>query len=230
VTAWAILAAAGEGSRLGAGPKAFVPLGGTPMLAHALVVLAKAPAIEGIVVVVGEAHVERARGAASAAVPGATVEVVPGGATRSESVACGLAAVPLTAQSILVHDAARPLVSVALVSAALEALSAAAAAVVAVPERDTLKRAEDGRVLETLPRRGVWRAQTPQAFRAGILRRAHEQLAVSDRIEVTDDAVLVERLGETVVVVPGDERNLKVTTPADLALAEALLGAQWGRA
>ncbi|MGH2794504.1 MAG: IspD/TarI family cytidylyltransferase, partial [Actinomycetota bacterium] len=115
----------------------------------------------------------------------------------------------------------------ALVEAALAALGDAAGAVVAVPAHDTLKRERDGAVTETVARVGLWRAQTPQAFRADVLRRAH-QAAAGDDAEATDDAVLVERTGERVVIVPGDERNLKVTTPADLTIAEALLTARGG--
>jgi 2-C-methyl-D-erythritol 4-phosphate cytidylyltransferase len=99
------------------------------------------------------------------------------------------------------------------------------ASIVAVPERDTLKRERDGRVLETVPRVGLWRAQTPQAFRTAPLRRAHER-ALADSVEATDDAMLLERIGIDIAIMPGDERNLKVTTPDDLALAEALLAAQ----
>lgn len=224
MSAWAIIAAAGEGMRLGAGPKAFVPLGGSPMLAHSLVAFAKASAIEAIVVAVPPDREEETRSIASSTVPAARVEVVVGGTSRQESVHAALAIVPDHVYSIVVHDAARPLVTVQLIEAALEGLEIEMASIVAVPERDTLKRERDGRVLETVPRVGLWRAQTPQAFRTGPLRRAHER-AAADRVEATDDAMLLERIGIDVAIMPGDERNLKVTTPDDLALAEALLAA-----
>jgi 2-C-methyl-D-erythritol 4-phosphate cytidylyltransferase len=225
VNAWAIIAAAGEGMRLGAGPKAFVSLGGTPMLAHSLIAFAKASAIEAIVVAVPPDRHDEARSIASSTVPAARVEVVAGGTSRQESVRAALAAVPDHVYSIVVHDAARPLVTVELIEAALEGLEIEMASIVAIPERDTLKRERDGRVLETVPRVGLWRAQTPQAFRTAPLRRAHER-ALADSVEATDDAMLLERIGIDIAIMPGDERNLKVTTPDDLALAEALLAAQ----
>ena len=226
MSSWAVVVAAGEGARFGKA-KAFVGLAGIPMIAHSLIVLAKVPAIEGVVLVVSPSQLDEGNALVEATVPSIRVEVVTGGATRQASVRAGLAAVPNDARSIVVHDAARPLVTTALVEAALAALSNAAGAVVAVPARDTLKRERDGAVTETVARDGLWRAQTPQAFRADVLRRAH-QAAAGDDAEATDDAVLVERTGEQVVIVPGDERNLKVTTPADLTIAEALLTARGG--
>ena len=226
MSAWAIVAAAGEGSRLGDGPKAFIPLGGSPMLAHSLVAFAKS-SVEGIVVVVPAGLEDDARAAAAAAVPSARVEVVSGGSTRQASVRNGLAALPTGADRVVVHDAARPLVTVAMIEAALAALGGAPGAVVAVGERDTLKRADGDRVAETVPRSGLFRAQTPQAFRTDVLRAAHDR-AAEEGFEATDDAMLLERIGERVAIVPGDERNVKVTTRDDLALAEALLAAASG--
>jgi 2-C-methyl-D-erythritol 4-phosphate cytidylyltransferase len=151
------------------------------------------------------------------------VEVVVGGDTRQASVAAALEVV--TAEHVLVHDAARPLVTVDLVEAVLGALASAKAAICGVPVSDTLKIVEEDRVVATLERKGVWRVQTPQAFDTDLLRRAHAS-AAQEGFSGTDDAALVERLGEPVVVVPGDERNIKVTTQADLATAEALLAAR----
>ena len=222
MSAWAILAAAGEGSRLGGGPKAFVPLAGAPMIAHSLMSLAKAPSIDAIVIAAPDGFQDEARSVAASTIPSARVEVVPGGATRQESVRNALAAVPDHVYSVVVHDAARPLVTVELVEAALGGLELEMAAIVAIPERDTLKRERDGRVLETVSRAGLWRAQTPQAFRTGPLRRAHDR-ALADLFEGTDDAALLERIGIDIAIVSGDDLNLKVTTPGDLAVAEALL-------
>jgi 2-C-methyl-D-erythritol 4-phosphate cytidylyltransferase len=225
VSSWAIIAAAGEGMRLGAGPKAFVPLAGVPMLAHSLEAFAKAPAIDAIVIAAPPDRADETRSIAGETIPASRVEVVAGGATRQASVREALAAVPDHVYTVVVHDAARPLVTVALIETALEGLETEMASIIAIPERDTLKRERDGRVVETVSRAGLWRAQTPQAFRTGPLRRAHER-ARADGIEVTDDAMLLERIGIDIAIVPGDERNLKVTTPDDLALAEALLSAQ----
>lgn len=226
MSAWAVVVAAGEGARFG-GPKAFVRLAGMPMIAHSLIVLAKVSAIEGIVLVVAPSQLEEGFSLTAASVPQARVEVVAGGPTRRESVREGLRAVPAGTEHVVVHDAARPLVTVALVEASLAALTKAAGAVVAVPERDTVKRERDGVVAETMDRAGLWRAQTPQAFRASALRAAHER-AAAQGIDVTDDAALLEQSGERVVIVPGDERNMKVTTPEDLTVAEALIAARGG--
>lgn len=224
MSAWAVIVAAGEGVRFGRS-KSFVTLAGVPMVAHSLIVFAKVSAIEGIALVVSSSQLDDGRTLAAATVPSIPVSVVAGGASRRESVRAGLDAVPGDVAHVVVHDAARPLVTVGLVEASLAALEGAAGAVVAIAEGDTLKRERAGAIQETVDRSGLWRAQTPQAFRAGVLRAAHEH-AGDD--EATDDAMLVERLGERVVIVPGDGRNLKVTTPEDLAVAEALIHARGG--
>ncbi len=123
------------------------------------------------------------------------------------------------------HDAARPLATPAIFEAVLAALDDAAGAIAAVPATDTMKESSDGRVVRTIARDGLWRAQTPQAFRASVLREAHER-AAADGFEATDDAVLLERIGEAVALVQGDERNIKITTAEDLAVVEALLAAR----
>jgi 2-C-methyl-D-erythritol 4-phosphate cytidylyltransferase len=145
--------------------------------------------------------------------------VVAGGSTRSASVRAGLAAVPVSADVIVVHDGARPLARPALFTAVVDAVVAGAgAAICAVPVTDTVKRVIDGVVHETLDRSTLVAVQTPQAFRAEVLRRAH-----AGEPEATDDAALVESLGERVVVVAGDPANRKLTTPLDLVVAEALV-------
>ena len=227
MSAWAIVAAAGEGSRLGGGPKAFVTLGGFPMLAHPLAAFAKS-SVDGIVVVIPRGFEREAEEVVASAAPSTRIEIVHGGGSRQSSVRAGLVALPVEVDRAVVHDAARPLITVGMIEAVLAALEDAPGAIVAVPERDTLKRAGRGTIEETVPRAGLFRAQTPQAFRVDILRIAHDR-AVADGFEATDDSMLLERIGERVVIVPGDERNLKVTSPEDLALAEALLSTSWGR-
>jgi 2-C-methyl-D-erythritol 4-phosphate cytidylyltransferase len=223
MTAQAILVAAGAGMRLGERdgiPKALRPLNGVPMYVHALRVLSTVSAVKGTVVVVSPGWEEYAMG--SAFEQRAPLELVAGGATRQASVAAGLRVLGAGVERVVVHDAARPLVDAALIERVLAALDHADGAVCAVPLTDTLKRVRDDRVVETFDREGLWRVQTPQAFRLEILRRAHDQ-AARDGVTATDDAALVERAGGSVVVVPGDERNVKVTTATDFALAEALL-------
>jgi 2-C-methyl-D-erythritol 4-phosphate cytidylyltransferase len=206
---WAIVVAAGWGERFG-GPKQFSDLGGTRLVDHA--VATASAACDAVVVVVPDAA--EWRGAPVAA-------VVNGGRTRAESVRAGLAAVPVSADIVVVHDAARPLAGDALFAAVVAAVrDGADGAVPGIPVADTLKRVEDVRVTATVDRMGLVAVQTPQAFRADALRSAH-----AGRAEATDDAALVEAGGGRVVVVPGDPRNLKVTGPADLMIASALLEA-----
>jgi 2-C-methyl-D-erythritol 4-phosphate cytidylyltransferase len=168
---------------------------------------------DGIVLVVADDF-------ATADEPRADVVVV-GGATRSASVRAGLGAVPPDAEIIVVHDAARPLAGASLFDAVIEGVLAGADAVIpAAPLTDTVKRVDDqGRVLETLERDELVAVQTPQAFRAEVLLDAH-----LDDPDATDDAALVEEVGGTVVVVPGDPRNLKITFAHDLGIAELALG------
>jgi 2-C-methyl-D-erythritol 4-phosphate cytidylyltransferase len=150
--------------------------------------------------------------------PGVDV-VVAGGATRSASVRAGLGAVPASVAAVVVHDAARPLARPSLFTAVLAALEVADGAVPGVPVADTIKRVRDGRVVETLDRGELVAVQTPQAFRADVLRRAHATGA-----EATDDAALVEAVGGQVVIVAGEVSNAKITTVADLAWARELVG------
>jgi len=158
---------------------------------------------------------------------GTDVWVVPGGDTRQRSVAAALTALPAHIDTVLVHDAARPLVPVELVTRVVAALrDGAAAAIPVLPVPDTLKEIESvgasGRVVRTVDRTRLRAVQTPQGFRRDVLTQAH-QAALVDGVETTDDAGLVERIGVEVVVVPGAEDAFKVTRPLDLALAEAVL-------
>ncbi len=223
VAVWAVVVAAGSGERLGAEhPKAFVRLGDAPMLAASVVALDDHPAIDGIVLVVPAGWEERATFMADEAGAGKASIAVAGGATRSDSVACGVAEVPAEAEVILVHDAARPLLPPELIDRVLAGLGDGAdGAIPGLPLADTVKEVDrGGRVVATPDRQALRAVQTPQAFRAEALRRA---LAAPDRGTGTDCASLVERTGGEVVVVPGDPRAMKVTTPDDLARVEALL-------
>jgi len=209
VTVWAIVVAAGGGVRFG-GPKAGVEVAGRRVVDWSLE--AARSVAEGVVLVV-------APGEEGGAVPGAD-QVVAGGATRSASVRAGLAAVPATASIVVVHDAARPAAGAALFRAVVEAVGGGAhGSVPGIEVVDTVKRVgAGGVVVETLDRSALVAVQTPQAFAADWLRRAHAGGA-----DAGDDATLVEQLGGKVVVVPGDLRNRKLTTPDDLGpLAEAL--------
>lgn len=219
----ALLVAAGSGERLGAGgPKALVALAGRPMLAWSLDAL-RAAGIEDVVVAVPPRVATL-----DVADLGPRVRAVPGGATRSASVRAALAAAP--PGDVVVHDAARPLVTPEHFTAALAALADADAAIAAAPVTDTVKEAgADHRVTATLDRACLWAVQTPQAFRRAALERA---LDVDDETlaRATDDAWLVERAGGTVRVVESTPANLKVTTPHDLRIAALLLADRLPRA
>ncbi len=222
MTALAILVAAGRGERMGAKhPKAFLELGGEPILLKAARAFEKAPSVSAIVAVVPEDLVAEARRLLAPLLKLRTV--VPGGARRQDSVREGLRHVPEGWSGVvLVHDAARPFADVALVEAVARAASEHGAAVPVLAVVDTVKRVRGGRVVETLDRAELGAAQTPQGFRRELLARAYEA-AFRDGVTVTDEAMAVERLGAPVVVVPGSPRNRKLTTPEDLAWAEGVL-------
>jgi 2-C-methyl-D-erythritol 4-phosphate cytidylyltransferase len=211
VPVWTIVVAAGSGSRFGRA-KQYEKLGDRRVLDWGL---AAARAVsEGVVLVVPPDSAGRRE-------PGVDA-VVPGGTTRSASVRAGLAAIPGDADIVLVHDAARPLASVALFEAVIAAIRGGAdAALPGVPVTNTVKRVAGARVVETVDRADLVEVQTPQAFSAGALRHAH-----ADEPEATDDAGLVEAAGGTVVVVPGETSNLKLTHPQDLTVARALVAEQ----
>jgi 2-C-methyl-D-erythritol 4-phosphate cytidylyltransferase len=202
---WTIVVAAGSGQRFG-GPKQFEDLGGRPLLAWAVETAASAS--DGVVVVLPPGHEPLGPGE------------VHGGATRSESVRRGLAAVPSNASVIVVHDAARPLAPATLFRAVVDAVVGGAdAAVPGVPVADTIKLVdESGTVVHTPDRRRLVAVQTPQAFRASSLRDVHARGG-----EATDDAALVEDAGGHVVVVPGVPEARKVTEPDDLAWARSMV-------
>lgn len=200
---WAIVVAAGSGSRYG-GPKQFDSLGGKPMFEWA--VLAAAQAADGVILVVPRHREVRAPADA----------VLPGGDRRSDSVRAGLEQIPSTADVIVVHDAARPFAGKDLFEGVIAALSEGAdAAVPGIAVVDTVKRVDGDVVVETLDRSTVVAVQTPQAFAADALRAAH-----AGAPDASDDAALVEARGGRVVVVPGDPGNFKITTPRDMWLAQ----------
>jgi len=221
---WAVVAAAGDGRRLGQErPKAFAKLGGRPLLAHAVELFEAHPRVERVVVVVPEGWEEPTALLADELAAGKVAAAVPGGATRALSVAAGLAEVSDSATAVLVHDAARPFASEALVDRVLDALGDADGAVPGIPVADTVKRVGGAAVIETLDRSELRAVQTPQGFRAEALRQAFA--APAEELEAaTDCAQLVERSGGRVVVVEGETANLKITDADDLARAEAYAG------
>ena len=202
-------------------PKAFLELAGQALVLRSALVFDAAPSVGQIVAVVPEAEVEAAR--ALLVSVRKLVAVVPGGERRQDSVLLGLKQAPEGFDGVvLVHDAARPLVDVALVEGVAREAAGSGAAIPVLPVADTVKRVRDGLVVETLDRDELGAAQTPQGFRFALLVEAYEA-ARRDRVTLTDEAMAVERLGAPVRAVPGSPRNRKITTPEDLAWAEGVL-------
>jgi 2-C-methyl-D-erythritol 4-phosphate cytidylyltransferase len=218
-TTTAIIVAAGAGERLGKGvAKAFVPLAGEPMVMHAVRAFAAAACIDAVVVVVPPGR---------QADFGSDVITAPGGLTRQQSVANGLDACPPGTWVVAVHDAARPLVTPALIDRTVAALVPPWDAVApGLPVVDTLKVVDSRQaVLRTADRASLWAVQTPQVATRATLDRVHARIA-SETQAATDDLSLIERAGGRVRLVEGDRRNFKITHPEDLELAEHLLGGQ----
>jgi 2-C-methyl-D-erythritol 4-phosphate cytidylyltransferase len=222
----ALVPAAGMGKRMGAEiNKQYLLLSGKPILAHTLQLFEDAPFVDDVYVIVPEAeipycreHVVEAHGFAKVR------QIVAGGAERQHSVMNGLKAVAEAGDDdvVLIHDGVRPFVPVRVLERAVEVARKHDGALVAVPVKDTVKVVMDGIVKATPPRKELWLAQTPQAFRYSVIMAAHE-IAAAERYLATDDAALVEWMGKDVHIVMGDYRNIKITTPEDLVMAEAFL-------
>ncbi len=209
---------------MGGADKLFATLGGAPLLAHSLAAFEQCSGIDRIVLVVSERNRRRAAALVESGGYTKVQAVCLGGERRQDSVRAGLAVLSGVRPDdwVVVHDGARPLVTSSLIEQGLAAARETGAAACALPAQDTVKEAdEQGLVRETLDRGRLWLVQTPQVFRYDVLREAHERA----RGDFTDDASLVEALGHRVRLYMGSQRNLKVTTPVDLALAEALLKA-----
>jgi len=218
-----ILAAAGKGERIGAGvPKALLPVGGKPLFLHSLKVFGASALIKGIVLVVPPAAVDKFSRAVAKSAVKKRIKIVRGGKERQDSVRNGLAALDADTDTVFIHDAARPFVTPKIIKDLVKVLRRDQAATVAVPVKPTIKRVDpvSGYVAATLDRRFLWDVQTPQGFRREVLAKAHAQAGEET---ATDDAYLVEKLGEKVKIVPGDYRNFKVTTSEDIIFAEGLI-------
>jgi 2-C-methyl-D-erythritol 4-phosphate cytidylyltransferase len=211
----AILVAAGASRRMGF-VKHWVPLSGRLVLVYALEALAENPDIAQVALVVSPERLAEAESLATNISD--KIRVCLGGAERRDSVAAGVRVLN-ECDWLVVHDAARPFVSEELIRRGIEAARSTGAAVAAIPAKDTMKRAVNGTVLGTLPRQELWTVQTPQVFRADLLRTALQR----PERDVTDEATLIERMGGEVRIYLGSETNWKITTPFDLALAEAWL-------
>jgi len=217
----AIIAAGGHGARFGAGqPKQLLPLGGRPILERAVWAFVVSPLVSEVIVAVPASVLANP----PTYLREPKIRLVLGGETRRASVAAAFARVQADSALVAIHDAARPLVSAALIARTIEAAHRSGAAIAALPIHDTVKRGgADGSVLETVPRASLFGAQTPQVFATEVLRRA-----LARDGDATDEAMLVEQSGQPVTLVEGDPRNIKITTVEDLRMAEVLLGAERG--
>lgn len=228
----AVVPAGGTGKRMGAGtPKQFLMLDGVPMMLHALRVLERAPGVTEVVLVVPKEERDRALSEVVERYGLKKVlKVVPGGATRQESVQHGLNEVDDDVEIVVVHDAVRPFITEDRIERSIEAARKHGGAIVAVPMKDTPKQAGPDRLIQrTLDRTDLWLAQTPQTFRRALVVEAYRKAALA-HVHATDDAALVERLGHKVAIVEGSWENIKITTPEDMILAEAILAARKGKA
>ena len=220
----AIIAAAGAGTRMASDrPKQFLLLAGTPLIIHTLRQFEQCDSVDEVIVVL---PAEESAGFLSLAGKFGLRKisrVVPGGATRADSVKRGLMAIrSATAEIVAVHDGVRPFVTVEEIEATITAARSDGAAILVAPVTDTIKQVNDRRVVNTLDRAGLRRALTPQCFHYDVLRRAYQHADVNDP-SLTDESALVEKLGIPISIVEGSARNIKITTAEDLAIAEAIL-------
>jgi len=218
----AVIAAGGEGKRMGRG-KQFIELCGTPMVIATCKVFDRSDRVNEIVLVVPPSDIRKARELSEKAGLKKITEIVAGGRSRQASVESGLAHVSEDSDIILIHDGARPLVTVELIGNLVDELKFCDAVIAGVPVIDTIKRVSGEQMIsETLERGDLWSAQTPQGFKAALIREAHLR-AIKIGYEATDDSKLVERTGHKVKVIMGSYENFKITSPCDLAAAEGIL-------
>ena len=224
-----LIPAAGEGRRLGGPRKQFRTLGDRPLLVQVLLVFERHPAVDHLIVAVPEPHVQEVSDRLQAEGLSSLGAVVSGGDSRQSSVRHALRAVPGPVDIVLVHDAVRPFVRAEEVTAVVREARTHGAASLAMPVADTLRRADDAVFGETVPRRDLYRMQTPQGFRRAWLEEAHRQAAAADGRPATDDVGLVQRTGRDVHLVEGRRRNFKITTTGDWQMAQQLWAA-WSAA
>ena len=215
----AIIPAAGAGVRMGSEtPKQFLSLEGVPIVIHTLRKFNEAESIDEIFVGVRPEDMERAHAEIQREQFAKPVRLVPGGASRQETVSLALREAPSATEIVVVHDAVRPFVTPEMIHLSVEAARKSGAVILGIPSVDTVKQVERQTILGTIPRERIVLAQTPQAFQYDIIREACER-AEADGYEGTDEASLVERLGNPVTVLMGSDRNIKITKPSDLPLA-----------
>ncbi|KZE68262.1 2-C-methyl-D-erythritol 4-phosphate cytidylyltransferase [Fictibacillus phosphorivorans] len=220
---WTVIPAAGQGKRMNAGiSKQWIELLGKPVLAHTLDVFEKDPLCEGVILVGSKQELKQMQQFVQTFQYTKVHQIVPGGKERQQSVYEGLKKVTKDADLVLIHDAARPFITHDSIQQLVARAADSGSAVLAVPVKDTVKKVVQDHVEETIDRSSLWAVQTPQAFRLSIVMKAHEK-ADKEGYVGTDDASLVERIGETVAIVMGDYHNIKLTTSDDLLFGQAIL-------
>jgi 2-C-methyl-D-erythritol 4-phosphate cytidylyltransferase len=223
----AIIVAAGQGLRMQTRQrKQYLMLADLPILAHTLMVIDDCDLVDQIYLVIPQEDKEFCcKNILDGIRPVHHIELVPGGSRRQDSVYNGLQQIDPGCSIVIIHDGVRPFVRPDHLKACIDSARAYGAGILGISAYDTLKRVDDfGNIVDTIPRETIWLAQTPQAFRYDLIKKAHEQ-ARSDGYQGTDDASLVERLGQTVRILPGSRNNFKITTEEDLKIARALLEA-----
>jgi 2-C-methyl-D-erythritol 4-phosphate cytidylyltransferase len=204
-------------------PKQYLSLGGRPILARTIKVFEQCSAVDEIYVIVPAEQMEMVEKEIVDKYEFKKVlKVVRGGKLRQQSVWNGLKAIRSECSIVIIHDGVRPFVSPKMIEQSIKTAAETGAAVVAVPAKDTVKRAVKGKKVQTLPREEIWLAQTPQSFQFALLMKAYHK-ANQEEITGTDDAFLVEQLGHPITLIEGNYTNIKITTPEDLAFAETLL-------
>lgn len=221
----AVIVAGGKGKRMGAATrKQYLLLAGKPVVCHTLEVFDACPCIDAIYLVVPPDDLDTCfERWVSPLTLHKRIHIVAGGIERQNSVYRGIQAVSKRRREIVViHDAVRPFVSVSIIEACVEGARVSGACIVGMPAMETAKLVNSGQIERTLDRNAIWLAQTPQAFKLDLIRMAHEK-ADLERFMGTDDAMLVERLGRKVRIIPGSRLNMKITTPEDMVLAEGII-------
>ena len=221
-SACAVIVAAGSSRRMGGENKLLLPLCGKPVLAHTMTAFQACDAIRDIVLVCREQDMDTYRALAEANGITKLRTLTRGGDTRTESVLAGVSAAPENCALVAVHDGARPLVSDEVITQAVTEAAKSGAAAPVIPVKDSIKRIENGKIAADVPRDTLAAVQTPQVFRRDMLLRALQDAAANDR-SFTDDCAAVEALGQTVSATQGSYENIKVTTPEDIAVAEAFM-------
>ena len=221
----AVIVAAGKGIRMNdTVRKQYLPLAGRPVLAHSLTLFEECNLINKIILVVPEDDFDFCRKEILPAGSEKTVRLVPGGEKRQDSVYNGLLAADENTDIVVIHDGVRPFIHIEMLELCISGAKEAGACILGIPVQDTVKQVESGYIIKTLERDNLWLAQTPQAFQYEIIRKAHENARLKGYAG-TDDAFLVEKMGNRVKIIKGSKNNIKITTREDLKLAEIMLQA-----